>query len=405
MAASVPVSMAAISISKLAILLFALWVLLSQAHTALGTQTSPRWREASTVAVLLMIAALAISITYSSAPLADAAMDVGKYAKLLLIILIPLLISTHDQARTALILYLASQSFVLLSSWLLVAGAPLPWVSSTTHAAHNTVFHLYIHQSIMTSGMAAICWHLGSDSKSMRVKIVARALCVLALVNVLFVLEGRTGYFAAVSVITAALLWEMRQRWRWLALLIPVLTVCVALLASPHFESRVQLVVSEFMDYKFGEAPSDSTSFRLNFWHRSLQAIGERPLTGFGAGSWVQQYHRLDGGADQSVGGNPHQEYLLWGVLLGVGGVGLFIGLMGALWWDARKFEASPARALRSLVLILAVTSLFNSVLYDGVIGDYFCMMLGLLLAYGKTYQATSTAMIAGPALSSLQTR
>jgi O-antigen ligase len=396
--------MAAISISKLAILLFALWVLLSQTRTASITQARASCRDAHVIAVLLMIAALAVSITYSSAPLTDAAMDVGKYAKLLLIILIPLLISTHDQARTALTFYVVSQSFVLLSSWLLVGDVYLPWVSSTVHATHNTVFHLYIHQSIMTTGLAAICWHLSNDIKSTRVKIAARALCLGALVNVLFALEGRTGYFAAVSVIAAALFWEMRQRWRWLASLIPVLIVCLAMLASPHFESRVHLVVTEFMDHKAGEAPSDSTSFRLNFWHRSLQAIEEQPLTGFGAGSWVQQYHRLDGGADQRMGGNPHQEYLLWGVLLGIGGIGLLIGLMGALWWDARKFPASPARALKSLILILAITSLFNSVLYDGVIGDYFCLMLGLLLGYGKTHPRADAVIPCGPALAGLQT-
>lgn len=378
--------MAAISLSKLSIVLFALWMLLNQSHSTPNTGKSLSWRNASTCAVLLMIAAMGASLLYTSAPLAEAAMDVGKYAKLLLIVLIPLLVSTHQQARTALAFYVVSQIFVLLSSWLLVLGVPVPWVASPTHAIHNTVFHLYIHQSIMTTGLAVICWHLGNDVKSPQLKAAANMVCFLALVNVLFFLEGRTGYFAAVSVMAAAVFWKMNQRWRWLAVLMPVLTVAAAMLTSPHFESRVQLVATEFMNYKQGEAPSDSTSFRLNFWHRSLQAIAERPLTGFGAGSWVQEYHRLDGGADQRTGGNPHQEYLLWGVLLGVGGIALFVGLMGALWWDAKRFETPASQALKSLVLMLAVTSLFNSVLYDGVIGDYFCLMLGLLLAYGKTY-------------------
>lgn len=42
---------------------------------------------------------------------------------------------------------------------------------------------------------------------------------------------------------------------------------------------------------------------------------------------------------------------------------------------------------------------MFNSVLYDGVIGDYFCLMLGLLLALGKTNAAAPA--IAAPVAAS----
>ena len=321
LAASVPVSIAAISLSKLALLLVALWLLL---HPTRVAEAPHRWDDKSTVVVLLMLATLALSMTYTVAPWNLAANDVVKYSKLLLIVLIPFLITTRKQAYTALAIYAAAQIFVLLSSWLLAFGIALPWVSSAAYSATNTVFHLYIHQSIMTTGLAALCWHLRHDLKAPWLRFLASVLCVLALVNVMFLLPGRSGYFAAVTVIAAALIWETRRQWRWLALLIPVVIVGLALVSSTHFKSRAQLAITEALAYQVGNDPASSTGLRLNFWYRSTQAIAERPLTGFGVGSWVQQYRRLNAGADngyQASSGNPHQEYLLWGVLLGVGGM------------------------------------------------------------------------------------
>jgi len=398
LAASVPVSMAAISLSKLAVLLVALCLLLRPTRSAAAPY---QWKDKSVVVVLLMLAALAFSMTYTTAPWDMAANDLAKYAKFLLIVLIPLLISTRGQARTALSFYAVAQIFVLMSSWLLAFGIALPWVSSAAHSESNTVFHLYIHQSIMTTGLAALCWHLRHELQAPWFRVLAPVLCAMALINVMFLLGGRTGYFAAVTVIVSALLWETRKQWRWLSLIVPILTVCVALVASPHFKSRAQLVITESLAYKPGDAPPGSAGLRLNYWYRSVQAIAERPLTGFGAGSWVQQYRQFDAGADSGRVGNPHQEFLLWGVLLGVGGIGLIVALLVVLWWDARNFSPPHARALRSILLILSITALFNSVLYDGVIGDYFCLMLGLLLALGKTHDAApaiSAPLVASPA-------
>jgi hypothetical protein len=44
-------------------------------------------------------------------------------------------------------------------------------------------------------------------------------------------------------------------------------------------------------------------------------------------------------------------------------------------------------RALQTCVAGLAVACLFNSSLYDALIGDFFCVTLGLLLALGANYK------------------
>ena len=101
---------------------------------------------------------------------------------------------------------------------------------------------------------------------------------------------------------------------------------------------------------------------------------------------------------------NPHQEYLLWGVELGAGGTLLLLLLILCLVRDARQFDPPIARATLSVVAAMAVACLFNSALYDGLIGDFFCVTLGLLMALGlRTSSSRSDKAAPAPELVQLK--
>jgi O-antigen ligase len=123
-------------------------------------------------------------------------------------------------------------------------------------------------------------------------------------------------------------------------------------------------------------------------WNLSVQAIAEKPLTGYGIGNWTPVIKRLYGAQGDALfgagnGSNPHQELLLWTVELGLGGALLFVGLLYALFKDTKTFDSPTRRAARSMVVMLFIACMFNSPLYDDLMGDYFCVALGLLLALG----------------------
>jgi O-antigen ligase len=147
-------------------------------------------------------------------------------------------------------------------------------------------------------------------------------------------------------------------------------------------------VKNEVLSYSSNAAPETSSGLRLNLWHSSLQSISQHPLAGSGVGSWSTEYNRLQrekNPAHQDVSGNwnPHQEYLLWGVQLGVPGILMFLALMLSVLRDTLKMDDPYARATQSTLLGLAVACLFNAAIYDALIGDFFCVLLGLLLALG----------------------
>ena len=385
LAASIPVSLAVTNVAKLLALLASAVVL---AGAIRRRQPDPALaRLWSVPAILLMLGALALSLAWTTEPGPQGLSHVVKYGKLLLIPAIVLLVRTPREAALAIGIYIASQTFVLATSWLLYLGAPVFWVPAVRNSL-ATVYSSYLDQTIMTAGFAAICWHLRHEFPGRRGAWFAAALAAAALINALVMLPGRSGHVAAIGVMSLTLLWAMPARWRMAGLAAPVVLVALMMVLSPQFNERLTIMVQEINAYRHND-PGTSSGQRLRFWHRSLQAIAERPLTGFGAGSWNREYRRLSLATDgKLVEGtaqvrNPHQEFLLWGVHLGVGGIVLLLAFMALVVRDAHKFRTPVRRATDSMVAVLVIACLFNSSLFDALIGEYFCIVIGLLLALG----------------------
>jgi O-antigen ligase len=183
-----------------------------------------------------------------------------------------------------------------------------------------------------------------------------------------------------------ALYWLIPPGGKWAALVVPPLVLSAAMAASPQLRERVSAVVTETQAYSQGDRAPTSAGLRLDFWRRSVQSIMERPVAGHGVGSWNGEFKRREGKnlnpAFRDLR-NPHEEYLMWGVQLGIVGVALFLAFLVELMRDASRFRVDIRRTVKTLVVMLAVVGLFNTVLFDALIGDYFCVVLGLLLALG----------------------
>lgn len=386
MATAVPISLAATSISKLLVLLFGLVVL------AIGIGRHQRLAHLSQMRtpamILLMLAALALSLTYTTAPSMLAMSELGKYGKLLVIPLVLVLVCTRRQALIALTLYGVAQLLVVFTSYLLSSGMALPWVPKpdSVRLSIGTVYSSYLDQSIMTAGLAALCWNLRREFPGRMGRALAIAVAAVCAINVLFFLPGRSGQAALLAAIALAIFWALPMRLRPVALLAPLVLIGVAMAVSPAFRDRLTSVVSESRAYSHGDRSLTSSGIRLNFWQRSLEAIAESPVTGTGVGSWNFEYRRLEGAGlspHSAAVRNPHQEYLMWGVQLGLGGIVLLVAFLLIMARDASRFRPDVRHATWSFVAILAVVCLFNSTLFDALIGDYFCVLIGLLMVLG----------------------
>ena len=388
---SVSLPMAPISMAKLLLFVFALGYLgfaywRGQAERPFaGLWTAPM--------ILLISTAFSLSLLWTSASLADAFIILVKHLKLLEILLLAVLIKTVRDARIAITAFALGQAVFILTAWLLVAGVALPWAKMGQNPF--AVFSSYLDQSIIFASSAAVIWHLHAPLNWPR--WLAGVIAAAALTITLLFLEGRTGYLVALSMIALMLLWTVPKRWRLAALLVvPAALLAGLFFSSATFGGRIAKILDEGQAYAANPAANTSTGWRLNTWHRSLQAINERPLLGHGVGSFTATVKRLEGPtANQTFGtgnsSNPHQEFLLWGVELGVLGPMLLIGLIVSIHRDTRNFAAPVARATLSVLLAMSIACLLNSALYDAMIGDFFVVTLGLLMALGiRTREADS---------------
>lgn len=379
--------MAWISLSKFLVFVFCLAYLirnhfLNQSDPAFNALWTPR-------IILTLLLIFAVSLAWTEGDPSVAVLALIKHSKLVGILVLICLIRTAHEARIGIRAFAAGQAFLLLTSWLMVAGIPIPWSRSATGL--YVVFSTYLDQSIIFATTAAIYWHLDSDRLWPR--WLAGLLAVAALINVLLLLEGRTGYMVALTVLSLAAMWAMPKSLRiGTVLATPIIGLCILYFGSTHVQERLTKVIHESQTFASQKASGtlieSSSGWRLNAWLRSIEALQESPWLGHGVGSWTISVKKHEGSSATKVFGegnasNPHQEYLLWGVELGVAGLLLLLGLLACFIRDALQFETPIARALISTVCAMAVASLFNSTLYDALIGDFFCTALGLLMALG----------------------
>ena len=379
--------MVIISLAKFMLLLGGMVVMLLAPRPT--TTTGNRLAGTLTpLVVLVILASFALSLFWTVAPQADALGSVAKYGKLLMIVLLLALIRDRRDATYALAAFVLAQTFLLASSWMLFAHLPVPWATSDMALTENAVFSSYLDEGIIGAVFAAVCWHLRDLAPGKFGRHAAVFVAVMALLNVFFVLIGRSGHIIAIALLSLAIMWELPRRYRAVVVLLPFVLALGLFFSSSNVRERLTQVETEVQAYSPQVTSVTSSGLRLVFWGSAAQMIAQRPLQGFGVGSWSTEFNRLQreknpAHIDIDGNGNPHQEYLLWGVQLGIPGILLLVALMVSVLRDSAKMEKHCARATQSTLVALAVACLFNASLYDAQIGDFFCVLLGLLLALG----------------------
>lgn len=383
MAISVALPIALISLAKLLLLLCAVaWLVFERRRDAQGPALQVLWTPR---VVLLTLLAFAASLLWSTGSDIEPLGPLNKHAKLVLIPVLLFLLRSRREVLFALAAFALGQVFLLGSTGLLLLGIALPWARSNDAASAYAVFSSYLDQSMISATFAALCWQLRGLVPGRYGAPIAAALALLALACVFFVFRSRTGHLIGIAMVSLALMWELPRRLRAGALLVPLAVALLAVATVPAVRDRLQVAAQEVQAYAASGNVATSSGIRLNLWQRSLQALAQRPWIGSGVGSWVNEYSQLQDQHAPDSGiefhSNPHQEFLLWSVELGLPGALLLAGLLAAICRDGARGDSATRRATLSLVLSLVLACLFNCALYDALIGDFYCVLIGLLLA------------------------
>lgn len=386
---SVSLGTAFSAIGRLALYLLALWLILANL-----TSKKPKtywqkvsWSEHWETFTLLAVGYMAVSVLWSYADATKAVLSWTRHARLLTIPVVWVLLRDRAEARLVLRVFVVTQLLVVASSWLLIAGMPVPWATASDAKATFAVFGSYLEQSIMGATLTFVLWHLRAWIFGKNRETLAIAAALFTSIQVLGFLNGRSGYLVFTALASLAIIYQLPKHWRWAAILVPFVTVAALLVGSKTARDRVILVQQEVAAYSQRADMNSSSGERLIYWQTSLKAIAEQPLFGYGSGGWNHAFQQLtEHKLNQSFYNvdNPHQMFLLWAVEGGLIGLALLLGLFVSIYMRSRSLAVSDSRSLQSVLAALVAAGLTTSTIYGIGMGDYFCVLIGILLCTGR---------------------
>ncbi|WP_431224285.1 O-antigen ligase family protein [Serratia sp. L9] len=310
---------------------------------------------------------------------------VGKYQKLLFVLPLALFFLADPRLITRFI------NGFLLANCVILAISLTSGVGQVTLGGldplNPTVFKLQITQNVFMA-FAALVWLSRAFAQTGLKRWGYGALVLLAIANVLLMVQGRTGYIALFVGVGVWLLLTL-PRWQRVGALVCGLLIIVALVLTPNRATeRLVLGIEEVRSCVLAPAGQayqncdNSMGQRTAFARESLRLIKQAPLLGNGAGSFW--YGNLEVGYSVY---NPHNEYLLETVQSGLLGLALFLAWMLCC---LRVAWGQPATCRNLLVAVIGsymACHLFNSFLLDSAEGHLFMVLTALLAGYRITPQ------------------
>ena len=368
------------------------FVVLSYLGVVVALCTSGRLRDVQcsppALLALALLALYIIGVSWSIAPHDDIRTALQKYSRLL-VLPIAISLSWRDPALPlrALRWFLAGAGVLALGCYLVSIGmmptSSLGWWRVSTEAGDAYVFKNHITIGILLSFAANASFLIATYSATARARAAAIAAGVAFAVPIVFLTQGRTGYVALlVGVFTVFLLRTRITPLRTLGGLAAIALLSAGFyMTSPNVKSRMNDLVHEVRTNQQGSP----NGLRLSFIRVSLQVVASNPLFGLGTGSFAQAYAPT-ALADWPAGSGmalarhqPHSEFLLVAVQLGLLGLLVYFSMLGALASAARGQRGIEADSLVLLLVIYVVTSMFNSLLWDTTEAHWFLLLAGCL--------------------------
>ena len=377
LAVSVSLGVAMVSIAKLLLLI----AVAGQLFFDVKHRSFPSFRlwPQMTWWILLAMAWMSLSFLWTESSSSDALAGWGRHSRILWFLAVIYLLRSPEQSLLTLKWFVAGMLVMMLSSWALVAGLPVPWATVNELPSLGIVHGSTLEQPVLLTLLGVVLWFMREHWPTGRWRWAPIGILLLTVFNVFFVMTGRTGFVVMLVFISMAVWWQLPRRLRWLVLGLPFVLSALMMVLSPRFEARTTKVFHEVLSYQQGSIET-SQAQRLDYWHRSLLAIQEKPLIGHGVGSWRMNYHRL-GGMQADAPSNPHQQYLLWLVEAGALGCLLFLGMLVAQYKDVQDLPPNYRQALWTTTTIAAVMGLMNCPYFGAGMGECLVYLAASLLS------------------------
>jgi O-antigen ligase len=199
----------------------------------------------------------------------------------------------------------------------------------------------------------------------------------------MFITEGRTGqavFFVLISLLLAQIFTKKRFRAVLAVSLLLPAGAATCYLASPVFQQRVDAALEEIAGFQ--ENPNTSVGQRLQFCENSFALFRQHPWLGVGTGDFRAAYAEINNKQSPQVVAtdNPHNQYLLSAVMLGLPGLLALLLLFATMLQQARaNQDRSLQRVCFAFPLFFLVIMLAESYLKVYQTGFFFALLAAVL--------------------------
>lgn len=377
MAISMQTSRAVFNLCALVMLLA--WVAAGRwnAHKELVEESPVVW------ACLMLFGVCALSLMFMPSTGAENWGQLLVYSKLLYV---PIIISLMNESAWLNRAWLALLTGLLLTLGVFVMDIWLEIPGTVTYGqnlAGHGVFYHHLAQGMGLTFIGAYGLHRVFAEPSGRNRALWAAVALLTVALLIFVGRGRTGQLSVLVAYGLIALMHLPKRWKAAGFVAAGLCFGTMIALSGHMQERFALAVQEAKTF---QQDGDSTSIgaRLKAWELSMNLFADRPMTGYGIGSYRSlAYDHFSGSSICELGvcEQPHNQFLMTAVEAGLPGVLALLCFLAAPLFRGRRPLSEHDALVPAFVAIVVITAMFDSALSIRPEGYFTVTVLGLLMA------------------------
>ncbi len=337
------------------------------------------WQQAlanhTSIAIIIFVALSLCASLYSIGASKDIILALRKNARFLyFIFLLPLFVQAKWR-QYANIFFLISVSISV------VAAIIYTW----------TFFKDPIFTSLFVSFAIFMCAHLCCDFK--QYNKFTLPLAVFLTFYLFFIGTGRVGQLLFFVLMPLFIYQRVQFTWRNLWPFVMMLAVlCIAVVTLPSsFLLRQTKAIGEIKQYMHTPEAQvnheSSLGIRFTLAHNTWQLITQKPFWGWGSGAFRQAYaqHAFESSVKEVTRTNPHNQYLLTWLELGIPGLLVMLGLFVTLWRQFAAMHTIDGYLGMGLLVSIILGCTMNSWLLDVTSAFFFITMAAVYAAAGKT--------------------
>jgi O-antigen ligase len=247
----------------------------------------------------------------------------------------------------------------------------------------NSAFMPYTDHNVFLAFTILICLIYGLYSLKDKRQFFPIILVVIVCLLSLFTEKGRAGQLVFLIGTTIFLIITFWNKKLWLA--ISFLSIISIVLLSYNFSSTFNQRINSSLvnSQQLDEESTNSLNTRYFLFKYSLDKIKERPVMGFGTGSFVQEFSSISEHSTKILEGDihktPHNNYLFVWFELGLIGLLLFISIF---YFQIKEVYKKPLGKLRIIMPIMFLVIM----MFDTYFQNHNSAVLYAYLSFAFTY-------------------